>query len=134
MRKVATTVLAVCVLTAALCAACTSANSGLYAAPAFLPRIGTVTQPAGALIAGEPAEFSVSWLHGREPFTITWSFGDGADPTMVSTTEPERSHTVFVTAINETAEAVTYEGGATVQDFAGESSSTTFTYTVDPAP
>lgn len=134
MRLAASAALAVIVLSAALCAGCTSGNSGLYVAPAFLPQIGTVTQPEGAVIAGQPAEFSVSWLYGREPFTITWNFGEGADPSVVSTTEPERSHTVHVTVINETAEPVTYEGGATVLDFAGESSSTAFTYTVDPAP
>ncbi|GEM_PF-2769512 len=120
-------------LTAALCAGCSSGNSGQYAAPAFLPQIGTVSQPE-ELIGGQPAEFSVSWLYGREPFTVTWNFGDGADPSVVSTTEPTRTHTVHVTAVNETDQPVTYEGAASVQDFAGQSSSTTFTYTVDPAP
>jgi hypothetical protein len=134
MRIALTTALAVITLTAALCAGCTSGNSGQYAAPAFLPQIGSVTQPAGTLTADEVAEFSVSWLHGREPFTVTWNFGDGADPAIVSTTEPARTHTVHVTAVNETDQPMTYEGGVAVQDFAGESSSTTFTYVVEPAP
>lgn len=134
MRKPLMAVVTFAMLAVMLCAGCSSGNPGLYAAPVFLPQIETVALPEGPLVAATPAEFAVTWLHGREPFTVTWNFGAGADPTIISTTATERTHTVYVTLVNETDQPELHSGGVTVQDFAGESSSATFSYTVEPAP
>ena len=114
-------------------AGCSSSNAGLYAFPVRLIALAELSLPAEPLYAGEPAEFGVSWVDGREPFSISWSFGNGSDPPLISTIENSRAHSVWVTPLNDGDTPASYSGSVVITDEHLNEVSAGFTYTVHPA-
>lgn len=113
---------------------CTSGNTGIYEDPVFRPTLGAISIPAGPLTHNAVVDFTVDWQDGRAPFVVTWNFGFGGLPAIVSSGSFNNTHTATVAVLNDTGAPVTYDGIVLIEDEYGDTVSGSFTYTVQPAP
>lgn len=122
------------VITLALAiAGCATGPTGEYAWPVYLTAIESITPPAGVVESGADADFTVTWINGREPFVVKWEFEGGTEQDAYAQETAGRTTTITVTLVNEGAGEETYTGTATVIDLAGDEATIPFTFTVAPA-
>ena len=113
---------------------CSSSNTGLEKIPIRTPQIETITPPGKPLVNNTVVDFMVTWKYGRDPFTVTWDFGNGGTPHVTTAGSFNRTNTTSVSMVNTTAAPITYNGKVTVRDNMGDESVKTFVFTVQPSP
>lgn len=111
-----------------LAASCDTKNIG-SGTPSRGP-VPTVSVP-GTMNGSADATWSVSWIGGQGPYTVTWSFGGGAaNVGPIAATSPNSQ---TVTMINpSTTDSVNYTYTVTVRDALGLEGIATGPYTVGP--
>lgn len=113
------------------CVACASPNSGKYPGPVYLPQITEVIAPTAPVAEGSTVTLAVEWIQGREPFEVTWFFGDDEEGEMFPVAT--RSHTYEYVAVNETGAELTVLGVVEVKDAGGNPDIAQFSFTIAPA-
>ncbi|MBN2080957.1 hypothetical protein JW859_01995 [bacterium] len=119
--------------TAVWLAGCSS-TGGIWETPVFNLKIGEMTVPAGPLVSGDPATFTVSWRDGRSPFQVEWTFEEGTQPSELTATEPGQQHSAAVTLLNNNAEATQFYGVVIITDQDQSEVRANFSFTVEPNP
>jgi len=128
MRRTVLTILIL--LTATGCA---TGPTGEYAWPVYLTTIESITSPAGVVESGTEADFTVTWLNGREPFVVKWEFDGGTEQAAYTQETAERTSTITLNLVNEGTQEDTFSGVATIIDLAGDKATIPFTFTVAAA-
>lgn len=115
-----------------LLGACSSANSGIYPEPVRLPVITSLSTPGSDLAAGQQAQFSLAWAYGQPPFTVSWTFNDGTDPTGAETVTDDRTNSVTLLLVNAGPEPLDVICIVYVVDSLENQISRTFSFRVEP--
>jgi hypothetical protein len=115
-----------------LAASCDSKNGG-PGWPALNPTSIVIAVPAG-MVGNANADWSVTWVSNKGPFTVAWDFGNGANPNTVSATATATNSATTVQMLNATAAAANYTATVTITDVNGRSGSATANYTVGIIP
>lgn len=120
----------VAVLLLVLAASCDTLNIG-GGDPSRGP-VPTVTVPAN-MFGLQDANWSVSWIGGTAPYSVSWNFGGGANPntaTVPNATSPNATTVAMVNASLTTNATYTYT--VVVTDSLGLTGTATATFVVGP--
>jgi hypothetical protein len=114
----------------ALLCSCSSGPRGQYQLPVLVPVITSVVAPTADIVAGEQAQFTVNWDHGRAPCDVTWIFPEQPDPLTITTNTAGQTlaTSVALTTVGS------FTGTVEVKDAGGNAVSRSFSYTVVAAP
>jgi len=114
----------------ALLCGCSSGPRGQYQLPVLLPVITSVVAPTADIVAGEQAQFTVNWDHGRSPCDVTFTFPEQPDALVV--TQNTAGQTLVISVALTSVGSFT--GTVVVEDAGGNAVTGNFTYTVVAAP
>jgi hypothetical protein len=98
--------------------------------PVLLPVITSVVAPTADIVAGEDAQFTVNWDHGRSPCDVTFIFPEQPDALIITQNTAGQTLTVTVALTS----LGSFNGTVEVKDAGGNAVTSGFNYTVVAAP